>query len=234
MPNVAHTYVDAPAAAHACADRVAHLLREMIGARGAAHLALSGGNTPKPMYAILAALPDIDWQRVHFWWGDERCVAQNDKDSNQRMARETLLSRIPVNDQLIHWVPTTLEPAQCAAAYEAELRRACDIDPKSGMPIIDILLLGLGDDGHTLSLFPGSPTLQESSKAVVSTIAPPTSPVKDRVTLTYPAARAARYRIFLAGGAKKRSIIDACVKGTGGYPAAAIDAAEWFVDEAAD
>lgn len=234
MAHVVHSYADLPATAHACADRVAHLLREMIGARGVAHIGLSGGNTPKSMYAVLAGLPDIDWANVHFWWGDERCVPQSDKDSNERMARESLLSRIRFNEAHVHSVPTTLPPAECAAAYEAALRRVCEIDLQSRMPIIDILLLGIGDDGHTLSLFPRSPTLNESVKAVANTIAPPTSPVKDRVTFTFPAARSARYRIFLAAGPDKKPVVQGCLANPpADQPSAKVGEAEWFLDAAA-
>lgn len=234
MAHAVHSYADPAAAAHACADRAAHLLREFIGARGAAHLALSGGNTPKAMYAVLAGLPGIDWSRVHFWWGDERCVPHSDKDSNERMARESLLSKVRPIESNIHSVPTTLSPVACAAAYEAELRRSCDIDPQTKMPIIDILLLGIGDDGHTLSLFPRSPTLNETAKAVSSTTAPPTSPVKDRVTLTFPAARSAKYRVFLAAGADKKSVVAGCLADPpADQPSAKVGDAEWFLDAAA-
>lgn len=234
MAHVVHSYADLPAAAHACADRVAHLLRELVGVRGAAHLGLSGGNTPKTMYAVLAGLPNIEWSRVHFWWGDERCVPHTDKDSNERMARESLLSRIPFTEANVHSLPTTLAPAECAAAYEAELRRACEVDPQTRMPVIDILLLGIGDDGHTLSLFPGSPTLAEAKKAVAGTIAPPTSPIKDRVTLTIPAARSARYRIFLAAGPAKKPLVSGCLSTPPrDQPSAKVGDAEWFLDAAA-
>jgi 6-phosphogluconolactonase len=186
------------------------------------------------MYAVLAGLPNIDWSLVHFWWGDERCVPRTDKDSNERMARESLLSKIRFTEANVHSVPTTLPPAECAAAYDAELRRTCDIDPQSKMPAIDILLLGIGDDGHTLSLFPRSPTLAEMSKAVASTIAPPTSPVKDRVTLTFPAARAAKYRIFLASGADKKPVVAGCLANPpADQPSARVGDAEWFLDAAA-
>ncbi|MBX3379944.1 MAG: 6-phosphogluconolactonase [Phycisphaeraceae bacterium] len=234
MAHVVHSYTDLPAAAHACAVRVAHLLREMIGVRGKAHLGLSGGNTPKPMYALLAGLPDIDWSVVHFWWGDERCVPRTDKNSNERMARESLLSHIPFVEENVHTLPTTLAPAECAAAYEAEMRRTCEVDPKTSMPVIDILLLGIGDDGHTLSLFPRSPTLAEAARAVASTQAPPTSPVKDRVTLTFPAARSARYRVFLAAGADKKPVVAGCLaQPPADQPSARVGDAEWFLDAAA-
>ena len=234
MAHVVHSFADAAGAAHACADRVAHLLKEQIALRDVAHIGLAGGNTPRAMYAVLATLPGIDWSRIHFWWGDERCVPESDKNSNERMARETLLSRLPVSTWTAHPVPTKLPPPACAAAYEAELRKRCELHPASGMPIIDVLLLGIGDDGHTLSLFPGSPTLLEKSKAVASTTAPPTSPVKDRITLTIPAARAARYRIFLAVGADKKPLVRGCLaQPAADQPSAMVGDAEWFLDSAA-
>ncbi len=234
MPHVVHSFPDLAAASHAAADRIAHLLREMISTRDAAHLCLAGGNTPRGMYASLAAMPDIDWSHVHFWWGDERCVPPGDKDSNYRMAREALLYRLRVPDANIHRVPTELPPPQCAAGYEKELRGKCEPDPRTKIPMLDVLLMGIGPDGHTLSLFPGSPTLLEQTLLVAATHAPPTSPVRDRITLTLPTARAARYRIFLASGADKKAPISGCLATPPApHPAGMVGESEWFLDAAA-
>ncbi|MBY0113128.1 MAG: 6-phosphogluconolactonase [Phycisphaerales bacterium] len=229
--HVVHVVESAAEVATAAAQRVAALIGASIAARGTAHVALAGGGTPKAMYAVLATLGGIDWSRVHLWWGDERCVPDTDKDSNQRTAREALLSKVSVPGAHVHRVRTELTPAACAEEYEIELGRVIG----AGVPVIDVLLLGIGTDGHTLSLFPGSPALQERQKLVVATHAPAASPVRDRVTFTLPLARAARHRVFLATGAEKRPLVAACVGGgsEGQYPAAMVGASEWFLDRAA-
>lgn len=229
--HAVHVVESAAEVATAAAQRVAALIGGSIAARGVAHVALAGGGTPKAMYAVLATLAGIDWSRVHLWWGDERCVPDTDKDSNQRTAREALISKVAVPEANVHRVPTELAPEACAAEYEGELRRA--IGP--GTPAIDVLLLGIGTDGHTLSLFPGSPALQERQRLVVATHAPATSPVRDRVTFTFALARAARHRLFLATGAEKKPLVASCV-GAGSaaeYPAAMVGGSEWFLDRAA-
>ncbi len=215
----------------AAAQRVAALVNASIAARGVAHVALAGGGTPKAMYAVLATLAGIDWSRVHLWWGDERCVPDTDKDSNQRTAHEALISKVQVPGANVHRVRTELTPAACAEEYEIELGRVIG----AGVPVIDVLLLGIGTDGHTLSLFPGSPALQEQRKLVVATHAPAASPVRDRVTFTLPLARAARHRVFLATGAEKKPLVAACVGGGAEvlYPAAMVGGSEWFLDRAA-
>jgi 6-phosphogluconolactonase len=240
--HAVHVVESAGEVAAAAAQRVATVIGASIAARGVAHLALAGGSTPKAMYAVLATLPGIEWSRVHLWWGDERCVPDTDKDSNQRTAREALISKVAVPASNVHRIPTELSPEACAAEYESALRRT--IGP--GTPAIDVLLLGIGTDGHTLSLFPGSPALREQQRMVVCTHAPATSPVRDRVTFTLPLARAARHRLFLATGAEKRPLVAACVGSPDAqsrglqpapegapYPAAMVGPAEWILDRAA-
>jgi 6-phosphogluconolactonase len=240
VSHTVHVVESAAEVAAAAARRVAALIGSSIAARGVAHLALAGGSTPKAMYAVLATLEGIDWSCVHLWWGDERCVPETDKDSNQRTAHEALISKVQVPGANVHRVRTELTPAACAEEYEIELGRAIG----AGVPAIDVLLLGIGTDGHTLSLFPGSPALQERQKLVVATHAPAASPVRDRVTFTLALARAARHRVFLATGAEKKPLVQACV-GTppsrglqparegAAYPAAMVGPAEWFLDRAA-
>lgn len=242
--------------ATAAAQRVATLIEASIAARGVAHVALAGGSTPKAMYAVLATLEGIDWSRVHLWWGDERCVPETDKDSNQRTAHEALISKVAIPAANVHRVRTELTPAECAAEYEGEIVRVVGGEGRErlprgrkpaalgGVPAIDVLLLGIGTDGHTLSLFPGSPSLAEQTRLVVATHAPAASPVRDRVTFTLPLARAARHRVFLATGAEKKPLVQACVDASqsrglqparkdAAYPAALVGPAAWFLDRAA-
>lgn len=256
MSHEIHISEHPSAVAADAAHRVAALLNQALHARGVAHLALAGGSTPKAMYAVLATLKDIDWNRVHVWWGDERCVPDTDKDSNQRTAREALIDKVAMPAGNVHRVRTELTPAACAAEYEDEIARVVggggrDGVPRGqkpaalgGAPVIDVLLLGIGTDGHTLSLFPGSPALEEETKLVVATHAPATSPVRDRVTFTLPLARAARHRVFLATGAEKKPLVQSCVgsppsrglqpaREDAPFPAALVGPAEWFLDRAA-
>lgn len=238
--HAVHVVESAADVAREAAAHVAALIAASIAARGVMHLALAGGSTPKAMYGVLATLPGIDWSRVHLWWGDERCVPDTDKDSNQRTARDALISKVAVPAANVHRVQTEFSPQACAAAYEDDLRRTIG----SGVPAIDVLLLGIGTDGHTLSLFPGSPALQEETRLVVATHAPATSPVRDRVTFTLPLARAARHRVFLATGAEKKPLVQACVDSPPSrglqpaqegapYPAALVGPSEWILDRAA-
>lgn len=217
--------------------RVREVVREAIAQRGQAHVALSGGSTPRAMHARLARLEGIEWPRVHVWWGDERFVPPEHSDSNQRMARETLLSLVAIPESNIHPVESTPDAATAARSYEAALRRMVTAVDAEGTPRLDLVLLGIGSDGHTLSLFPGAAE-PDPKLLVISAVAPPTSPVKDRVTLTKRTARAARTRVFLAVGADKRALIDSCVhrggiNGGAVHPAATVGDAEWYVDPAA-
>lgn len=260
--HVVHVVESAAEVATAAAQRVATLIGASIANRGVTHVALAGGGTPKAMYAVLATLPGIDWSRVHLWWGDERCVPDTDKDSNQRTAREALISRVAIPGANVHRVRTELTPEACAEEYEGEIVRVVAGVERSQVaqgvgvglppaalpapPSLDVLLLGIGTDGHTLSLFPGSPALDVRTRLVVATHAPATSPVRDRVTFTFPLARAARHRVFLATGAEKKALIAACVgspnaqsrglpptREGAAYPAALVGPAEWFLDRAA-
>lgn len=144
---------DAAAVAREGARRVAEWARRSIAARGRFVMALAGGNTPRKLYRCLATEePGIDWARVHVFFSDERCVALDNPDSNYGMARETLLSHVPIPASQVYPVATELAPAEAASAYEAVLRRALD----TAEPRLDVVLLGMGPDGHTASIFPGS------------------------------------------------------------------------------
>jgi 6-phosphogluconolactonase len=185
------------------------LLAAALTAPGLFAVALSGGSTPRRLYERLAASPyreAFPWARTHWFWGDERFVSKTDPRSNERMVREALLSRAPVPPENIHPIPTEgIEAEAAATAYERDLQRfygAARLDPVR--PLFDATLLGLGPDGHTASLFPGSAALDENERwtAVVAGLQPET-----RITLTYPALASSRRTAFLVEGAEKRAIL---------------------------
>jgi 6-phosphogluconolactonase len=219
-------------------ERLAQRAAEWLAAAAKASrdrfvVALSGGSTPKRMYQILAGM-DLPWQRTHWFWGDERFVPPDDVLSNYRMAREALFDHAPVPAANIHPVPTQgLEPEAAAAAYEAELKRFYGgerLDP--AQPVFDITLLGLGPDGHTASLFPGTAVLAERHKWVAAVIG-----AKDeaRITFTYPLLESSRHIAFLVAGAEKRRMLGLLLGGDREIPAGRLskEHAQVFADSAA-
>ena len=201
-------------------------------------VALSGGSTPKAMYEVLAKPPlaaRLPWDRVHWFWGDERFVPHGDAKSNFRMAREAMLSHVPAPPDNIHPVPTEGMTAEDAAGlYEAELQRfygARVLQPSR--PLFDVVLLGLGTNGHTASLFPDTPVLQERT-AWAAAVTPAGEPT--RITLTYPVLESCRHAAFLVAGADKREVLAQVRGGDAALPAAHYRSAgelHWFTDRAA-
>lgn len=184
-----------------------------IQAHGQCSLALSGGSTPRPTYTLLAQpsyAVRLDWSRVHVFWGDERLVPPDHPESNFRLAWEALLCHVPIPAENIHRIAAELPPQQAADRYEQELRRffSRSADPQSPDPhrfqTFDLLLLGLGMDGHIASLFPASSALYERERWVVAVehSAPP-PPLVPRVTLTIPAINAASHVAVLVAGEEK-------------------------------
>ena len=199
---------------------------------------LSGGSTPRRLYerladpAIAARFP---WNRAHWFWGDERFVPHDHPDSNYRMARDAFLSRVPVPDDNIHAVPTEgVSPEQAASAYETTLKRFYGTDTLApGRPLFDVTLLGIGEDGHTASLFPGQPALQETSRWAVAVIG---AKAEARITLTYPALDSSRELAFLVTGKEKRGVVARAQAGDRTIPAAVVHPVgrlHWFTDRAA-
>jgi 6-phosphogluconolactonase len=193
----------------ALARRVADWMLE-ITMRNAGRLAiaLAGGSTPRATYALMASMDYRDrfpWQRMHWFWGDERFVPYDSPRSNYRMAHEALLSRVAIPAANIHPVPTgNATPEGAARDYERTLKSfygSNRLDPSR--PLFDINLLGLGEDGHLASLFPGTEALQERERWVASVEGPQAEP---RVTLTYPALESCRTAVILVSGAGKASI----------------------------
>lgn len=179
-----------------------------IKASGRFTVALSGGGTPRRTYELLAEPklgPSIPWQSVHVYWGDERCVPPDDPRSNARMARRALLEHVPIPKDQVHPIRWMDDPLAAAADYEAMLRR----NFAEALPRLDLILLGLGEDGHTASLFPGSPLLDESQAWVAAV------PSKDppRVTLTYPVLNNAGTLAFLVSGHGKADVLHNVIDG---------------------
>ena len=206
--------------------------------KGAFAVCLSGGSTPRRLYECLAA-PEITsrfpWNCAHWFWGDERFVPHDHPASNFRMARDAFLSRVPVPDENIHAVPTEgLSPDQAAAAYETTLKRFYGADTFSASrPLFAVTLLGIGDDGHTASLFPGQPTLKETRRWSVAVIG---AKAEARITLTYPALDSSRDAAFVVTGREKRQVVARAQAGDRMLPAAAIcpvGRLHWFMDRAA-
>jgi len=204
---------------------------------GTFFVALSGGSTPELMYQVLAG-PDfrnqVPWAAGEYFWSDERCVPPEHPESNYGLAERALLSKIPISRERIHRMRGELEPERAAADYEQELRRAFAVAAPA-VPRFDLLLLGLGDDGHTASLFPGSSALDETARLTAANYVQKFD--AHRLTLTYPVINAARIVLFLVAGEKKAPALRQVMRGGGApVPAARVHPKDgrliWFVDEA--
>ena len=185
--------------AEAAARRVAEILAGV--ARSGGEIALTGGSTPGRAYELAAAL-EPDWSRAGVWWGDERCVPPEDDRSNFGLAKRTLLDRLERQPARLHRIRGEDEPAAAAAAYDEELRGTT----------LDVLLLGLGPDGHVASLFPNAPGLEEADRLAIPA-EPKLDPYVERVTLTPPALVAARWIVFLVAGAEKAEAVERALAG---------------------
>lgn len=206
----------------ALATRAADLMTSIAKARPRVAIALSGGSTPRRLYQLLATPPRLEafpWAQVHWFWGDERFVPPDDPASNYRMTRETMLSRAPVPADHIHPMPTVgLSPEAAAAAYERTLKDFYGADTlEPGRPLFDLNLLGLGTNGHTASLFPGMPVLEERQRWVGTMHDPEAG---TRLTLTYPALESSRETVFLVAGAEKKTVLHKVLAGDQTQPAA--------------
>jgi 6-phosphogluconolactonase len=191
---------DAAGAAAYVAEKLAGTIAAGQRAGRTVHIALAGGSTPRAAYERLAELIE-DWSGVELWFSDERAVGPDDPDSNERMVRESLFQRVGTAQPRINRVPTPGTAEELAAAYARELRERVPAGP-DGMPVLDVALLGLGEDGHTASLFPHAPTLDVRGELVLPVHDAP-KPPPDRVTLTLDVLRAARSLMILATGAGK-------------------------------
>jgi 6-phosphogluconolactonase len=190
---------DPSSLARAAADRFVALARSAIASYGRFAVALSGGSTPKLLYEQLVTQP-IEWQHVHVFWGDERCVPPDHHESNYGLAQRTLLSHIDIPAQNVHRLKGELDPTQAAQQYEAELRAILGTRPR-----FDLILLGMGADAHTASLFPGTPALQEQHRWVVAQAIDKLH--TKRLTLTPPIINDAANVIFLIAGSDKAAAL---------------------------
>ena len=206
-------YDDLDAVAHAAADLFVAQAAAAAQARGVFRVALSGGSTPRRFHALLAAPPyrdRVNWLQVQFYWGDERAVPPDDPDSNYHMARETLLDALAISPEQIHRIPAeSSDHAAAAAAYEDELRRSFHLAAQ--YPRFDLIYLGMGGDGHTLSLFPHTAALHVRDRLAVANTAP--TPPTSRITLTVPVANNAAVAAFLIVGADKADALAAVLEG---------------------
>ncbi len=201
---------DPAALAHAAARHVVETGQAAIDARGAFSIALSGGSTPRELHRLVASPPlrdQLDWRRVHVFFGDERCVPPDHPDSNYRMAYETLLSHVPVPSEQIHRMKGELPPYEAALDYEQQLRDYFRDDP----PRLDLILLGMGDNGHTASLFPGLKAVHEQERWVVAEYVAEVG--MWRLTLTPLVLNLGRDVLFLVAGAGKASMLKQVLEG---------------------
>ncbi len=203
------------------ADFILGQAHKAIGERNEFRIALSGGNTPRPVYARLAAVAhDLPWESIRITFGDERCVPPEDEDSNFRMVRETLLVPAAVPQKSIMRMRGEIDPQIAAQEYQDRLDL---IATQRGEPIYrhDLILLGLGDDGHTASLFPGTPALEETIRQVVANFVPRLNAW--RLTFTFPLINHARHVLFLVGAAKSPGLIERVLEGDPQFPASRVN-----------
>lgn len=233
-----HVLADLEGLARAVAERVIELARHNIEATGRFSIALAGGGTPRHLYTLLASAEFrglTDWNRWQVFFGDERCVAPDHADSNYRMARETLLDHVPIPAEQIHpMVYDPSAPQEAAAAYEARLYR--HVDRENDMPVLDLVLLGLGHDGHTASLFPETDILDVRDRLVAAVHVEKLQ--SWRISMTYPLLDHARHICFMVAGENKQRVIRDLHDGRRDplYPVERLSpqgTVEWFLDELA-
>lgn len=203
---------------------ILHLGRTAIAERGLFRLGLTGGRSPRAVNAAMLKLAgDFPWAKVQFTFGDERCVPPESEDSNFRVSDESLFKPAGIQPGNIFRMRGEIDPAEAAAEYEAKLAAVATRLGEETY-IHDLILLGLGEDGHVASLFPGSPGLEEASKLVIPNIGP--KPPPQRLTMTFPLLNAARQILLLVPDAGKREVAEAAISGDARYPASRIHGQE--------
>ena len=224
-------------AAAAAAREIVGVAGDAVARRGRFVVALAGGETPRPLYALLAGeyRDAMAWDRTDVCFGDERCVPPDDAASNYGMVRSTLLDHVPVPANLVHRIAGELGADTAARDYDARMRKL--FRDEASAPTFDVALLGVGTDGHTASLFPGDAALAERERWAAPALAPPGAKVRERVTLTLSVLNRARTVVFLCASAEKREVVSRILAGAAPeLPAARVRGAEhtlWLVDRAA-
>ena len=229
---------DLEALSHQAASLYVNASESSTAARNRFVVAISGGSTPRRLYALLGAEPyrgQVHWQHVHFFWADERCVSKEDEESNFKTAFDMLLSKVSISDENIHRVKGEEGPDKGARDYEEEIKMFFG---KSAFPMFDLIILGMGEDGHTASLFPGSKALQETTRIAVPVYLE--KPNRNRITLTLPVLNNAAQVLFLVAGDSKAKAVSE-VLGDGEerkrYPAGLIRPVHgsmiWLIDQKA-
>jgi 6-phosphogluconolactonase len=202
---------DLEAISHEAASLFVNASRDSIATRKKFAVAISGGSTPGRLYTLLGSSPycdQVDWGKVHFFWADERCVPKEDEASNFKVAFDRLLSKVPIPDENIHRIKGEEEPEKAARDYEADIRKFFGA---SGLPVFDLVLLGMGEDGHTASLFPGSKSLEETARLAVPVYLEKDN--RNRITLTLPALNNAAQILFLVAGRSKAAVLSEILSG---------------------
>jgi 6-phosphogluconolactonase len=220
--------------ARVAADEFHRLAEAAVQERGCFAVALSGGNTPRAVYSLLASEhKELPWDRIHIFFGDERHVPPDHPDSNFRMASESLLSKVPIPEKNVHRIRAELEADAAAKEYEQELREFFHLIDHD-WPRFDLIFLGIGEDGHTASLFPGSKALTEASRRVIANWVEKFKAF--RITLTFPVLNHAAEVIFMVSGAGKAQILSEVLRpGARKYPIQNVQPENgqllWLVDQ---
>jgi 6-phosphogluconolactonase len=242
--RIVRTFVDAEAVCQTAAAEFVCCATEALATHGRFFVALSGGSTPRRLFQLLQDQPfrsKLDWKNVEVFWGDERCVPPDHQDSNYRMAREAMLESVPIPTRQVHRIEAE-RPDRAGAArdYQLEIARAFGLDPAAHAepPRFDLILLGMGPDGHTASLFPYTTALKETTSWVVVNHVPKFG--ADRITLTAPILNRARQILFLVAGADKAEPLAEVLEGSPQpekFPSQLINPVDgqicWFVDRLA-
>ncbi len=232
-------YPDVDTLSHEAAQYIVRVASESIAAHGRFAIALSGGSTPKKLYALLGSEPyrsQIDWTLVDIFWSDERCVPPDNEESNYLMAQQVMLSKIPIPTNQVHRMPAD-QPDHNAASYAYTLEMQQVIGTE-GVPSFDLIQLGMGPEGHTASLFPHQPSLHEQQRLVMPVTVP--KPPPPRLTFTPRLLNAAVHVLFLVTGAEKQDAVKAVLEGDyqpDEYPAQIVQPTKgevtWMLDKAA-
>ena len=234
IPLGSEVFVDGEAVARAAVER----LISATSGDGVGSVCLSGGSTPKRMYSLLASpeyVRRVAWDRIHWWWGDERFVPASDANSNERMVRDTMFDHVAVAAGLVHPFGTVGTGLEEAAASYGRALRAFAAGPREGRALFDLVLLGIGDDGHTASLFPGKPAVEEAHHWAMPVPEAGLAPFVPRLTLTLPALANSSGVLFLAVGKGKREMLGRVAAGEK-LPAGRVTCAggvSWLMDAAA-